>query len=136
MPDHIHYIIDIPDGEYSLSDFNRDFKKWIGRKTRECVESKQLSIDPFYSTNKSLQNSLKRVPRLFHEELKQRHRFTLWRTDETPIIIESSYVFEQKVNYINLNPVRKGFVKYSEYFPFSSGNEKQNYFKTDKILIW
>ncbi len=136
MPDHIHYIIDIPDGDYSLSDFNRDFKKRIGRKTREAVEAKKLIIDPFYSRNKSLKNSLKRVPRLFHEELKRRHRFTLWRTDEIPIIIESNYVFEQKVNYINLNPVRKGFVNYSEDFPFSSGNEKQNLFKTDEILIW
>jgi len=100
------------------------------------VEFKQLSIDPFYSTNKSLKNSLKRIPNLFHEELKRRHRFTLWRTDEIPIIIESSYVFEQKVNYINLNPVRKGIVKYSINFPFSSGNEKQNLFKTEEFLIW
>ena len=136
MPDHIHYIIDIPDGDYSLSDFNRDFKKWIGRKTRESVEKKHLSIDPFYSTNIKLKNSLTRVPRLFHEELKRRHRFTLWLSDEMPSIIESSYVFEQKVHYINQNPVKKGLVKHSEHFPFSSGNEIQKLFKVDEILIW
>ena len=136
MPDHIHYIIDIPEGGYSLSDFNRDFKKRIGRITRESVENKQLPIDKFYSTNIKLKNSLTRVPRLFHEALKRRHRFTLWRNNEMPIIIESDYVFEQKVNYINENPVRKGLVEYSENFPFSSGNEKQNQFETDETLLW
>jgi len=74
------------------------------------------------------------LKKLFHHPKKGNHRFTLWRSDEIPEIIESEPIFEQKMNYIHMNPVRKNLVDDIRLYPFSSEYKcSDNLFIVDKI---
>ncbi|NOZ04160.1 MAG: hypothetical protein GXO92_06085, partial [FCB group bacterium] len=48
MPDHLHYIVWIPEGSFTLSDFQRDLKKFLSRTIKEILLSQSSEIHPFF----------------------------------------------------------------------------------------
>jgi len=56
----------------------------------------------------------------------------LWRYDNHPIVIESKKFFQQKLNYIHNNPVRKAYVVKQEDWLYSSA---RNYYLGDHSII-
>lgn len=66
----------------------------------------------------------------FHSQKRGEHR--IWQEGYHPLAIKSSIFFEQKLNYIHFNPVKKGFVEQPEHWKYSSA---RNYLLGDDSLL-
>ena len=100
MLNHIHLIIESSD----VSGFFRDFKKYTSKEFKKSI----LATEP---------NILK----LFEKD----NVYNFWEKTNMPELIESEKFFEQKLNYIHLNPVRKKYVKNPEDWIYSSANKDE-----------
>jgi putative transposase len=89
-PDHIHLLTDCPK---KSADVLRAVKGLTARRV----------ID--YLKEHDFQSSLKKLQ---HAEWKRKHSYSLWQQEKNVFSIFSEAVFMQKVNYIQLNPVRAG----------------------------
>ena len=56
---------------------------------------------------------------------KTQNGYNIWRDKNFPELIESNDFLFQKVEYIENNPVRKGYVYNSEDWKYSSANQIQ-----------
>lgn len=56
----------------------------------------------------------------------------VWQEGFHPIAIETGKFFQEKLNYLHENPVRKGFVERPEYWRYSSA---RNYLMDDHSII-
>lgn len=61
-----------------------------------------------------------RSKKLRHEDWKRNHRCSLWQHDSDIFTVTSESMFMQKVNYINLNPVRAELVEQTIDYRWSS----------------
>ncbi len=136
MPNHLHYIIWLPEGSYSLSDFQRDFKKYIGRHVHRILLSQQVNVHPYFKNLPVLVNHRVILKKLTFFPRDKNHTFSLWRSDDKPLIIESEEILEQKLNYIELNQVRGELAKEVNGYPFSSAyQEADKYFFPDEFRL-
>lgn len=109
MTNHLHLIARAKDG-YKLSQIVSDFKK---HTTREII--KLLAADRRHYILSLLRHSFAK---------KLNYDCQLWQDGNYPeIITTESFLFE-KVNYIHLNPVRKGYVDLPEQWHYSSAHVK------------
>ncbi|MBU1090100.1 transposase [Patescibacteria group bacterium] len=99
MLNHIHLVISSPD----VIGFVRDFKKFTSKEMQKNI----IAFEP-------------NVLKLF-ESLKGGYEF--WQPSNMPKIIESEDFFNQKVEYIHYDPVRKQYVKNPEDWIWSSANQ-------------
>ena len=97
MLNHIHLIITCP----NVSGFVRDFKQYTSRELMRNLRENEPTI-----------------ARLFETENGQ---FEIWQRTNMPKIIESYTFYLQKKNYIEMNPVRKGYVENPGHWVYSSG---------------
>ena len=58
--------------------------------------------------------------------------FQFWQQNNQPIEIWSLNVFEQKLNYVHENPVKRGFVSESWHYKYSSA---KNYCDDDQTTL-
>jgi REP element-mobilizing transposase RayT len=58
--------------------------------------------------------------------------FKIWQEGSHPEAIESGEFFDQKLNYLHENPVRKGYVTRPEDWVYSSA---RNYYLNDHSII-
>jgi REP element-mobilizing transposase RayT len=100
MLNHIHLIVDSPD----VLGFVRDFKRHTSRELHKNILTNEPNIE-----------------RLFLEE---KGSFSIWQETNMPIYLESENVFQQKLNYLLQNPVRKNYVTQEEYWYWSSANSE------------
>ena len=105
MTNHIHLIFSTERG-HAAEAFLRDFKKW---------------------TTKSIVGQLENEPRRYIKNLlsttifkKRTNAMQIWQSSNFPEMIESEQFFLQKLNYIHMNPVRKGYVARVEDWEYSS----------------
>jgi len=105
MPSHIHFIVEMPEGE-SISDFMRDFKKYTSKEIYRLVVANG------------------------HEELAQRFRensdtggIKVWMDRFDSKIIETEKFLLQKINYIHDNPVRAGLADEVTDWLYSSARD-------------
>ncbi len=54
---------------------------------------------------------------------KNNNEFQLWQQHNHPIILDSNFMLEQKLDYIHNNPVKAGFVDESESYLYSSARD-------------
>jgi len=108
MTNHIHLIFSTQRG-HSAEAFLRDFKKW---------------------TTKSIAEQLDNEPRRYIKNLlsttifkKRANAIQIWQSSNFPEMIESKKLFLQKLNYIHMNPVRKGYVARAEDWQYSSAGK-------------
>lgn len=117
MHHHIHLIIYFPEGE-SLIDFMRDFKKFTSTQIR-----KQLEAD----------NNIDQINKLrINSKGYKNQVFKLWMDRFDDLIITNDDTFQQKIDYIHMNPVRAGLVNNPEDWLYSSA---RNYFLNDNSII-
>jgi putative transposase len=102
MPNHVHLIIYFKK-ENHLSAFMRDFKKFTAFQIRKKMESENQS---------DLLSTLK------YDRRDQ--KFKIWMDRFDDVHLESTYVVEQKLDYIHDNPVKKEFCDYPEDYLYSS----------------
>lgn len=117
MPNHIHTILSAC--EMNLSDILRDFKRFTSRQITEML---------------TLQNKWK-ILKAFSKAARaagEGNDFKVWQNGSHPIAVASNKFFEQKLEYLHDNPVRKGYVRQPEDWLYSSAS---NYVHGDHSLI-
>jgi len=111
MPNHIHLIPAMPEGE-SLSDLMRDFKKFTSTKIRRQLQEEKQSD--------SLEILLRNAERVGR---KKRQVFKLWMDRFDDIVIHDDAMLVTKVEYIHNNPVKAGLVAAPEDWYYSSAGD-------------
>lgn len=99
MINHIHLIIESKD----VAGFIRDFKRHTSITMRDSI----LANDK----------------RNFYKFVNKRGEFQFWHKTNMPIKIETDDFFYQKKEYIEYNPVKKGYVEIPTYWYWSSANK-------------
>jgi len=100
MLNHIHFIFQ-NSGKY---DFLRSFKSY---------------------TSHELIKDLKITEPVVLKYFKSKKGYRLWNKTNYPILLESEYFFNQKINYIENNPVSKNYVYNAKDWKYSSANRIQ-----------
>ena len=98
MMNHIHLIVQSDD----VSGFVRDFKTFTSKEIKK--------------------NLLATEPNVLDIFLDADGKYELWQKTNMPKAIETGAFFQQKVEYIEHNPVRKTYVKRPEDWIWSSAN--------------
>lgn len=114
MPNHFHMLICMEDPD-RIPGVVRDLKRHTSQEiTRYIVASKEQRdlfwLKPFWG---------KKVN-------------TVWQEGYHPVLIKSDKWFEQKLEYMHMNPVKKGFVEEPQHWKYSSA---RNYTLDDHSLI-
>ena len=92
--------------------FVRDFKTFTSKELKRNI----LATEP---------NILK----LFEENGK----YQFWQKTNMPELIAKEEFYIIKANYIEQNPVRRGYVRESEVWVFSSANKDESLLELDSI---
>lgn len=108
MINHIHLLVDTKEEKY-LADIIRDFKR---HTTREIV-------------NLIKQDNRSYIRRLLYKSFRKkgRNQLQIWQPSNWAEVVESSWFFEQKLEYIHDNPVMKGYVNDPCEWRYSSAKE-------------
>ncbi|MCK9351324.1 MAG: transposase [Candidatus Paceibacterota bacterium] len=108
MLNHIHLITESCD----TSGFVRDFKRHTSREIHKNIVATEPNIEKLF--------------------VETDETYSIWQDTNMPIILQSEKFFQQKLNYILENPVRKNYVSDSSFWYWSSANEKCE-LKTDNV---
>ncbi len=98
MTNHLHFIASAPD----LGGVLRDMKRHLSKTFHANI----LATEP-------------QVLKVFEKD----ETFEFWEKTNFPKLIESEKFFEQKVNYIHFNPVKKQYVHAPEDWRWSSASK-------------
>ncbi|MBU4217201.1 transposase [Candidatus Parcubacteria bacterium] len=109
MTNHIHMICRAMDG-VKLSQIVSDFKK---HTTREIL--KLLKTDNRKYIKNLLDNSFRK---------KEGYENQIWQRENYPEVMTTEIFYNQKLNYIHNNPVKRGFVSMSEDWLYSSARNR------------
>jgi len=112
MTSHVHLIIRTS-GNYKLEDFSRDLKGFTSKQFHKLLESDSCNYE---SRKKWLLWMMERAG----AHNSNNKGFQFWQQDSHPIELWSEEVFQQKLEYIHLNPVAAGFVDQPEDWRYSS----------------
>ncbi len=111
MSNHIHLILRSKSS--NLSGTIRDLKKYTSKKCIEAIrtenESRREWMLPLFKSA-GLINS-------------NNSTYQFWRQDNKPIELFSNEVFDQKLQYIHMNPVESGIVENPEDYLYSSARD-------------
>ena len=114
MTNHLHMVVGVRDDSYNISDILRDFKKITSKKIIASIEEnpeesrKVWMLDRFWfigNNDKKIKN------------------FKFWQDGNNIEQIYSHEFFEQKVNYIHMNPVKQEIVERPEDYLYSSARD-------------
>ena len=108
MLNHIHIMIKSDD----VIGFVRDFKTFTSKELKKNI----VATEP---------NILK----LFEEE----GVYQFWQKTNMPKLVVSRKFYIEKANYIEHNPVRKGYVRSAGYWAFSSANKEDCLLELDNV---
>jgi REP element-mobilizing transposase RayT len=100
MLNHIHLIVESPD----VSGFVRDFKRHTSREIHKNIVATEPNIEKLF--------------------VESDGTYSIWQDTNMPIVLESEKVFQQKLNYILENPVRKNYVPDESFWYWSSANKE------------
>lgn len=115
MPNHIHLISQCND----MISFVSRFKSYLTRKIKILLyRDKQLHL------LKSIQASARN---------KKSNKFKIFQDRNWPVLVESEDFFNQKLEYIHMNPVIKGYAANEEDWFYSSA---RNYILNDNSTIF
>ncbi|NOT37405.1 MAG: transposase [Saprospiraceae bacterium] len=107
MSNHVHCILS--SSKNNLSDIIRDFKSYTAKEVIKAMEK-----------GESRKNwILKRFEFKARSNVRDSN-FQIWTNDNHAIEIDSTFLFNQKMSYIHLNPVRAGLVENAEDWLCSS----------------
>jgi putative transposase len=108
MPSHLHMIVSAQGGK-NLSNIFRDFKKFTSKRIistiKDINESREWLLNKFQFAAK------------IHSKTDE---YKFWQDGFHPIILETNYLMEQKLNYVHNNPVEAGIVFEPQHYVLSS----------------
>ena len=110
MPNHLHMIVGTHSSP-SLSDILRDFKKYTSKKIVEAIESNQQESRKHWILN---------LCQYAGSNDKKINKYHFWQEGNHVEQIWTYAFFQQKLNYIHMNPVRQEIVEKPEEYLYSS----------------
>jgi REP element-mobilizing transposase RayT len=116
MINHVHAIIS-HDSYDQIPNIVRDFKRHTATEIKNYLGDLGEFSQLFWV-------------KIFHGKERGQHK--IWQAGYHPVTITSRAFFDQKLEYIHYNPVKKGFVENSEDWKYSSA---RNYLLEDDRLI-
>ena len=108
MLNHIHLIVKSDD----VIGFVRDFKKYTSKKIKQNITKTEPNILNLFVEN---------------------GKYNLWQSKNMPEHIVTEKFYLVKANYIEENPIRKGYVSKPENWIYSSANEENPLLKLETI---
>ena len=114
MPNHFHMLIGMEEPD-RIPSVVRDLKRHTSQEITRCIAASEKQrhlfwLKPFWG----------------------RKNNTVWQTGYHPILIKSEKWLEEKLEYMHMNPVKRGFVEEPQYWKYSSA---RNYISDDHSLI-
>ncbi|MFC2151982.1 transposase [Bacteroidota bacterium] len=120
MPSHLHMIVQA-DGDFTLSEILRDFKKFTAKKIINQIE------DEPESRREWMLEYFQRIAK----PLKRIKKYKFWQDGNQAKIIFSKEFFYEKLEYIHNNPVQDLIIEKPEDYLFSSA---RNYAGLDALI--
>jgi REP element-mobilizing transposase RayT len=111
MSSHVHWIASRKQG--NISDVLRDYKSFTAKKLIN-----ELAFNPKESRKEWILKQFKECGRNSHQD----QNYQVWNHNNHPFWLESSWMIEQKYNYIHNNPVKAGFVNEPHEWRLSSAS--------------
>jgi len=106
LENHLHMVAQAP----NLSKEIASFKGWTARRLIDALQAQ------------GAKRILKQLA--MHKPLhKTDRRYQLWEEGSQPKQIQTQDMMRQKVDYIHLNPVKRGYVDKGEYWRYSSARD-------------
>ena len=106
---HLHLLCKSTAG-FILSDVMRDFKKHTSKQILKTIvdepESRREWMLEYFQKS--------------CEHLKREQKYKIWQDGYHAEIVETNWLIKQKVNYIQMNPVKNRIVSLPEDYHFSS----------------
>lgn len=96
MLNHIHLLAEAPD----MIGFLRDFKRYIAQSLLKNIGATEPNILKLFKTKDS--------------------KYQFWEKTNMPQLIETEKFFQQKLDYIHNNPIKKQYVTSPEHWHWSS----------------
>jgi putative transposase len=112
MTNHVHMIISSEKEE--LSHIMRDMKSYTSTSLR-----KHITENPKESRKKWMLRLMKRAG----NKNSNNKDFQFWQQHNHPLLLDSNFLLEQKLDYIHNNPVKAGFVDEPEDYVYSSARD-------------
>jgi putative transposase len=120
MPNHVHLLF--RSIENDPSGLIRDFKGYTSRKLLQAIKD---------NPRESRKEYLLKLFEGAGAKTSNVQKYQLWQQNNKPIEVYSTWVLEQKVNYIHNNPVEEGFVTNPAEWKYSSA---RNYSGDQTVL--
>ena len=111
MSNHVHLVASAKEG-FQLSDILRDFKKFTSKKV----------IAELQNDGESRREWMLMLFKKAGFENSKNKEYQLWRNDNHPIALTNSLMVDQKIDYIENNPVMEGIVESPEDYLYSSAS--------------
>ena len=118
MPNHIHAMVSSNVSNH-LSEILRDMNRFTSQRITTLLKGMRREL----------------LLNIFHQAANEEgrgNRYKVWQEGFHPVAIESGEFFQQKIEYIHQNPVRKGYVEQPEHWRYSSA---RNYILNDNSII-
>ena len=112
VSDHMHFVMRRSKG--LLADLLRDFKSYTAKQLLHLIATLR---------NESRSEWLLRHFSHAGMTSAQNKEFAFWKKESHPIELYTSEVFDQKLDYIHMNPVVSGLVNRPEHYLLSSAHE-------------
>lgn len=111
MSNHVHLVISRTEDGQRFSDIVRDFKKFTAARLLKNIKSSRVESRRAWVLDIFQKNGLKN---------SNNKQYQFWQQHNKPILLYSSAVFRQKIDYIHNNPVRQGLVFNPSDYVYSS----------------
>jgi len=121
MTNHLHLVVSAREG-HLLSNMIRDFKRFTATKILE-----EIQRNPKESRREWMINLMKNAAK----SNKRNKLFQFWQQGNHPVELISKKWLGRRIEYTHDNPVRAGFVRKQEDYPYSSAS---NYLEHESIL--
>jgi len=112
MTSHVHLIIGSE--KNSMENIMRDLKRHT---------SEQLHIEIKRSSKESRREWLLAMMEKAGNENSNNCGFQLWQQNNNPVVLDTSFIMHQKLDYLHNNPVVAGFVEKPEDWLYSSAKD-------------
>ncbi|HEU4507104.1 MAG TPA: hypothetical protein VFR78_02610, partial [Pyrinomonadaceae bacterium] len=139
-PDHLHLLAGVRDAEKKLPNLIGCFKSYTTqqywKRAREIVHYGRVLLPSTCVSRATLKESspllsalmdwratlrpevveLNNWPKVTPEHFRQKH---LWQTGFFDHVIRNDVDLQENVNYIAMNPVRRGYVTHPQFYPYT-----------------
>ncbi len=112
MTNHVHMIIS--SNEEELSNIMRDMKSFTSTTLKRIIAD---------SPQESYKNRMLKIMKDAGAKNSNNNGFQFWQQHNHPILLDTNYILDQKLDYIHNNPVKKGFVDEPESYLYSSARD-------------